>query len=272
MKSRITIIALGIVAGAPSAFGWGIFADSYDMDKSFTDALTDTTMTMAFDGTSYWSSSGGSSDGVRYAQYDSSGAIVNTYSPGLDFRSVFTLGSTVLARQYSSSDIYVQTTPGTFVVGTTLAGGIPDPQSAVVLGMNDTELDAFSSGILSKWDGSGNYLGAVTFVGFGTMGTESNYPSYRGVAGWGSYYVTYDSGTIYGWDAAGNRVGGAVLNGAGTGFASNFSFSYAGDGRFWVVDQASGTWRGYNVPVPEPATIAVAAIGALALLRRRKRA
>src|ERR1019366_8684814 len=48
---------------------------------TFTDALGPggTTMAVAYDGVSYWSASGGSPDGTRYAQYSGAGAVVGTY-------------------------------------------------------------------------------------------------------------------------------------------------------------------------------------------------
>lgn len=275
MNFRITVLALAVVSATSIAQASGIFADNYNMDKSFTDALSSTTMTIAFDGNNYWSTSGGSQTGVRYAQYTSAGSLVNTFSPNLDFRSDFTRtsGGQVFARQYNDNTIYAQGAPGSFTPFVTLGGsGITDAQSAVTFGNFNSEFDAFSSGTLQRWNLAGSPLSSITFAGFGSgSGTENSYPNNRNIAAWGQYYVTFDNGVINGWDATGARVGVANLVGSGTGFDSNFSFSYAADGRFWVVDAAGSTWRGYNVPVPEPASMAVLGLGVLAALRKRRK-
>src|SRR5205085_1671739 len=97
-----------------------------------------------------------------------------------------------------------------------------------------------------RWDLAGNYLGATSLSGFGTMLNEINYPQERGIAAAGGYYLTYSDSVLSAWDASGNRVGTTVLNGAGNSFDSDFSLSYA-NGRVFIVDQAGGSWRGYNV-------------------------
>src|SRR5262249_27551808 len=65
------------------------FRAQYPVGFSFSNALFPTTMTLAFDGTHYWSCSGGTTDGERLAQYDLSGNLIARFAPGLDFRSVF---------------------------------------------------------------------------------------------------------------------------------------------------------------------------------------
>lgn len=224
-----------------------IFAPSYAASTTFTDALGGTTMTVAFDGTNYWSTSGGSASGARLAQYTSGGALVGTYAPGLDFRSVFTDASgNVYARQYANSTIYTQTSPGTFAPFVTLNGGSLDSQSSVILNTLGTQFIAMSGGSVSRWDLSGNYLGALTLSGFGA--TEGDYPQGRGIAAAGNYYLTYDSNNVLSARdlVTGARVDQTVLTGAGTGFDSLFSLSYA-NGQVWIVDSPGGTWRGYDV-------------------------
>jgi hypothetical protein len=223
-------------------------ASSYAASKTFTDALQGTTMTLAWDGTNYWSCSGGGQAGVRYAQYDANGTKVNTFSPGIDFRSVFTVngnGSPVYAREYASAVIRQQTSPGTFTNGKTLTGGSLDAQSAVVFNPGGTEYDAFFSGTVTRWDTNGGLLGTVTLAGFGSNFSENTYPQNGRILA-RSVYLTYSQGNLTAWTLAGARIKSTVLTGAGQSFDSYFSLSYA-NGMVWVVDAAGQTWRGYNV-------------------------
>lgn len=148
---------------------------------SFADQLGSTTMTIAFDGTNYWSSSGGGPGGTRYAEYTSSGSLVATFAPGLDFRSVFTdAGGNVYAREYSNPTIFKQTSPGVFAPsGIVLSGGPLDAQSAVVFNGAGTEFIAMQAGTVSRWNTLGTYLGSVTLSGWGSIDGENNYPQYR---------------------------------------------------------------------------------------------
>jgi hypothetical protein len=222
---------------------------SYNASKTFTDRLSSTTMTVAWDGANYWSSSGGSNSGARYAKYDANGNLLATYAPGLDFRSIFSKegnGSTVYARQFNSPWIYKQTSPGVFATSVALSGGVLDAQAAVVYNTGSTEFDAFLGGIVYRWNTSGTYLGSVTLSGFGGVAAENQYPQNRGIAVVGGYYLTYSNQILSVWNSGGTRLSQSTLNGAGTSFDSHFSLSYA-NGLVWIVDVAGGTWRGYDL-------------------------
>jgi len=274
MNIRFRLSGAALLAmAAQGALASGVLPNQIFMDKSFTDdaSLQQTRMTMAYDAVNYWSSSGGNTGGNRLAQYDGSGNLLNSYAPGLDMRSIFTgAGGTVFARQFNDPTIYRQTAPGVFTAHVSLVGGTLDAQSAVVLNSAGTEYGAQSAGTLSRWDLLGNHLGNVSLSGFGSMNNEGNYPASRTLAAWNGYYLTYAQQYVSAWDLSGNRVGMAELVGAGTSFDSDFSFSYAADGRLWVVDGAGQTWRGYTI-VPEPASMAALGLGALAMIRRRRR-
>jgi hypothetical protein len=275
MHTLIAATALLLPAIAPLAapvFG----APSYNAVMTFQDGGPSTTMTMAWDGTNYYSGTGGGA-GSPMVKYDAAGNIIASISPtpGIDFRSVFTNGANdLLARGFASNTIYKQTaTFGTFAALLTLNGGSLDPQSAVVLNSEETEYIARYQNTVSRWDLTGNALPAVTLAG-GPVFT--GYPSDRGIAAAGGYWLTFDNQTVYAWDYSGNLLDSALLNGAGTSFDSHFSYSYAND-MFWVVDQAGGTWRGYdidlsNAQVPEPGTLALLglSLAGLAASRRRK--
>jgi hypothetical protein len=245
----LTVFNASGCSATSSATAPGITGFSVHTNVTFTDALAATTMGLAFDGTNYWSCSGGSPTGVRLARYGLSGALLTTYSPGLDFRSLTTKADgTVLARAVSSSVIYQQTSPGVFVSsGITLTGGTPDPQASVVLNGTGTEFNAMSSGVVSRWSTNGTYLGAVNLIGYGTVNGENVYPQNRGLAAMGNFWLTYNGGSILSiWNTAGNRITQVTLPGAGATFDSSFSFSYC-NGKVFIVDIAGGTWRGYDL-------------------------
>jgi hypothetical protein len=224
-------------------------AFSVHTNLTFTNALPTTITGITFDGTNYWDCSGGSTSGVRLGQYTSSGVLVATYSPGLDFRSVFTTaGGIVLARQYDDPIVYQQTSPGVFVnSGVSLTGGSLDPQSSVVLNGAGTEYDAISGGVVSRWSTNGTYLGSVNLQGFGSVGGENIFPQSRGLAAFGNFWLTYNgAGILSAWDDNGNRVFQTALPGAGTSFDSDFSFSCC-NGKVFIVDVAGGAWRAFDI-------------------------
>jgi len=99
--SYIAGVSGSVVLGLTTAVACGSVASSASYvpimtgltvhtNLTFTSALSSTTMTMAYDGTNYWECSGGSTSGVRLGSHTSAGAPLATYSPGLDFRSIFT--------------------------------------------------------------------------------------------------------------------------------------------------------------------------------------
>jgi hypothetical protein len=227
------------------------FFAQYTASMTFKDALPGTSMTLTWDGTNFWSSSGGSASGNRLARYDANGANPTLYQPNIDFRSVFTVGgsgATVYSRGYSSTQIQRQTAPGTFTNQIALTGGTLDSQSAVVFNTAGTEYVATNTGTVTRWNAnSGALIGTVTLQGFGTLNSENTYPQNRGVAVVGTtFYLTYSAGQLSAWDTNGKRLGITTLVGAGTSFDSYFSLSYA-RGMVWILDAAGGTWRGYNV-------------------------
>lgn len=225
---------------------------NYFASQTFTDALGATTTGIAFDGTNYWSCSGGGAGGVRLARYDAAGGLLATYSPGRDFRALFTDASGALfAREYNNPVIYRQTAPGTFAASVTLTGGSLNVQASVGLNAAGTEFVAHNAGLVSRWSTNGAYLGSVTLQGFGSVGSENTFPQNRALAVAGSFWLTYDTTRVLSvWDPTGNRVMQTTLSGAGTTFDSLFGFNYC-NGRFFVVDAAAGTWRGYDICTSE---------------------
>lgn len=256
------VVDTTLIGVAPGSLGSALGASpgvvgldaSYLPMVSFADAaaLAGTRMGVAFDGTSYWSCSGGSTSGLRLAQYTAAGVLSATYAPGLDFRSVFAdAAGNVYARQYSDWAIYRMISPGVFAPLVTLTGGYLDAQSSVVLNGNETEYLAMSAGTVSRWDrATGAYLGSVTLSGYGSVGVEGTYPADRGIAVIGDSWYTYASETLSEWSTAGTRLGVTTLTGAGGSFDSNFSVSAANSLVFVVTSGTGGTWNGYAVKLP----------------------
>ncbi|HWX21123.1 MAG TPA: immunoglobulin domain-containing protein [Candidatus Binatia bacterium] len=232
------------VAGVPVVTGFSIHTN-----VAFTDVLTATLTGIAFDGTNYWSCSGGNAAGVRLARYSSAGALVASYSPGLDFRSVFARADgTVLARAYNSGVIYQQTSPGVFASsGITLTGGTLDPQSSVVLNGDGTEYQAMSAGVVSRWGTNGTYLGSVALSGFGSVSGENVSPQSRGLAVSGNLWLSYNgNGILSVWDTNGNRIVQAALPGEGTSSFSAWGFSFC-NGKVFLIDAIGSQWRGFDL-------------------------
>jgi hypothetical protein len=244
---NLTAISGSGCSASSSAQAPVITGFSVHTNVTFTDALPGTTMTMAFDGTNYLSCSGGSA--FMVARYGLNGALITTYSPGLDFRSLTTRpDGTVLARTYNSGVIYQQTTPGVFVSsGVTLIGGLLNPQSAVVLNGTASEFLAMSNNVVSRWSTNGTYLGAVNLAGFGTIVNETGNYQNRGLAVMGNFWLTYNgTNTLSIWSTNGDRVAQLTLPGSGTNFDSAYSFSYC-NGKVFIVDIAGGKWRAFDL-------------------------
>jgi hypothetical protein len=277
MSAKKLLLLIPILTSfiAAEAVAGPVFSSaSYSSDITFRDAIGNTSMTIAYDGANYWSASGGSSSGTRYAQYDSAGNSLSTFSPGIDFRSVFTdAGGNVYARGYASSTIYQQTAPGVFASFLSLSGGSLDAQSAVVMN-NSGKFVAMQGGNVNIWDASGNFTSSFSLGGY-----SGSYPEDRGIAVEDNYLFTYFNQTLSAWDYSGNLLDQATLVSAGTSFDSYFSLSYAND-HIFVVDQAGQTWRGYDVglgnaaAVPEPSVLALFGLGlaGLGFMRKKKTA
>ena len=136
--------------------------------------LLKTQMGLTFDGTYYWSVTGGSARGMRESQYNAAGVLIADYAPNLDFRSIFSAApDRIFARTYNSNVIYKQTSDGVFAGVTTLQGGL-DSQSAVALikGSSSAELIARLGATVTRWDVTGQLIGTVELIGFGSVPGE----------------------------------------------------------------------------------------------------
>jgi 6-phosphogluconolactonase (cycloisomerase 2 family) len=231
--------------GCQAPFG----AASYDAAFTFSDPamMSGTRMTVAWDGTNYWTSAGGFV-ATNLASVDVDGNVVAYYNPGFDNRSYFTKGdgtSPVYQRSYGDAQIHVESGPGVYVNDVVLAGGVPDDQSGVVWDDDNRYFIAHSYGTVTRWDETGAYVDSVILGDWGNQGTEAFGIQGRGIAWACGYFYTYSDGILSAWDVDGNRVATTTLNGASTGGDAYYSYSIA-NGMFFVSDGTFGLWRGYD--------------------------
>ena len=235
-----------------NALRWAAVPDctlrtNYTAGQTFTDSLASTTIGLAFDGTNFWSITGGNTGGNRLARYTSAGVFVAAYAPGIDFRSLFTdAGGILYARGFSSLNILRQTTPGVFVTNVVLTGAVLASQASVVLNGNGDEYLALNSGVVSRWSTNGSFLGTVTLVGFGAVAGENSSPQNTRLAVAGQNWLTYHTDrTLSVWSTDGQRVATTTLTGAGTTATSAYSLSHAA-GKAWIIDADSSIWRSFT--------------------------
>jgi hypothetical protein len=171
---KLLAVALFACLVSVSCLADGIFGSSYNASLVFQDALGGLghPMGMAFDGSHYWAVTGGFS--FSEAEYNPNGSLVNTFSPGLDFRSVFSDGGVVYARQFADSQIYQQTSPGSFSPFVNLSGGSLNDQSSVVLNSAGTQYIAQASGTVERWSLAGAFLGTTALIGYVDPGYPAN--------------------------------------------------------------------------------------------------
>lgn len=222
-------------------------------------------MTTAFDGKYYYHSSGGSRTGVRFSKVDpNTGVAVELFSPGISFRSIFTLTECddatvtcpVYSRGYNSNMIQVmRNQDGKFVDYLELTGGTLTRQEGVKFDSLRNVFFAHKDGVLDRWNGTtGEYVDTLDLVGYGDGDDsgELQYPEERGVAyaaGCGDYYVTYNGqrDMLSFWSASdGRRMFRYKLAGLGDGFSTVFSVSYTNGHAFLVNEDLSSVY-GYQI-------------------------
>ena len=256
------------------AFASGVFANtSYNAAMTLANGMVDTPMTVAFDGTNYWAVNGGTSNSVEEQEYAATGVSVGTFNPGMDFRSDFTVGSTLYAKTFSGNVVYRQTSPGVFSSYVTLSN-TPPSQSGLIIYQNQYAVLNGTAGTVSFYNLSGAATTTLTLQGFGTLSGETN--TYE-IATDGTYLYTYDySGNILSaWNSSGVRVGETTLNGVS---GSTYGFSIA-NGMAWVYSSTSNAFTGFaavgsassSLALPEPtfAWLLLPSLGAGMLYRRR---
>ncbi len=251
-----SVVLIAAHAGLASvAMAGGILQDSYDVVAKIDGSPAmlqpgSTSMNLTFNGKNYYSGAGGFPFGNLIGEFDSSGNYLASYQPGLDLRSVFTVGGTgdtLFARQYADSTIYKETGPGTFAPSVVLQGSM-DAQSAVAFNDNGDVFVAMSAGgLVQVWATDGTEHAPFNLGGFGSQNGEDTYPQNIIINTGGNYFITYSNGVLSAWSAQGTRMGDTKLIDAGTSFDSHFSLSYA-NGLVWVIDEANGVWRGYDIP------------------------
>jgi hypothetical protein len=229
---------------------------------------------------------GGDVDTGTIVKYDQSGNILDTL-PFVDGVGIGTFDGLTVFRN------------ALFVCGTTNTIGQVDLTTGVVfgaingvtvsgtetLGNSPTELllGGFSSNTIDRFDAGGVYQGTITLnTNVGMTGVDSD--------GTSLIVGSYNDGNIYIYDMAGNQTG-VVNTGIGSGVVSGLGYDES-NGTVWLslgfgndsivqFDLAGnhlttfasnrGWINGLDiVPIPAPGAGAVAALGALALARRRR--
>lgn len=267
------ILCLSAAASAGPVFS----SASYNATTTFVDGgVGATTMTLAFDGSNYYTATGGYQSSP-IVKYDANGNFVASTSPtpSIDFRSIFTNSANeLLARgccdASNGKTIYKQTSFGNFSAYVTLGGTGPDFQSAVVLNSAGTEYISRTGTAVKRWDLTGNQLASVTLNNSG-VANANGYPFDRGIAAADGYWLTFVNQTVYAWDETGDLLDSASLIASGNSGNSGFSYSFAND-KFWVVDTSGSTWLGYDIgltnnpsnSVPLPGTLALVLLGLVA--------
>ncbi|MBW8816189.1 MAG: PEPxxWA-CTERM sorting domain-containing protein [Caulobacterales bacterium] len=267
----VGVAAIAGPASAGSVFGAASYNSSFNLNS---DVQGSTSAGAAFDGTSYYTVSGGY-DGSPIAKLNASGTITaGPTSTGLDFRSVFTnAAGNVFARAYADATIYEQSSFGVFSALTTLQGGLDD-QEQVVLTSDGTHYVGNDNGVLQFWDLTGAVTGTVALGG----SFDTGYPQGRSVSIFGNYALNYSNGVLSAYNlSTGALADQTTLVGAGTDFNSLYGQSYA-NGYFFVPTSGGNTFVGYKIDggaAPEPAAWALM-IGGFGLaggaLRRRRTA
>ena len=218
---------------------------SYTASLTFTSALAMTPIGLAWDGTNLWTCTGGNVTGQQLARYTATGASLNTYGSGLDFRSLFTKGDGTSPIYKSNTDavVQVQGTFGSFSNHVTLGSPAPVTDGALVYDATRAHYVAFNAGIVRRWDDSGAVLTGVTLSGYGTQTGEAGTQGFR-IATANGYYLTFVNTTqvLSAWDESGTRVATTTLTSASS--PGPYSMSYA-QGKVWVIDGT--TWSGYDV-------------------------
>lgn len=264
---------------------------SFTSDKAIAPAGLWTPTGVAFDGTNYWIVSGAGIN-APMAKFDAAGNQLATYTPGPDFRSVFTNASGhVFASGFNSSIVYAMTGDGIFSPLVTLTGipvsgygGLPEYQSPIILSAAGDEYLSMARGIVYRWSLDGSFIGTRTLVGFGAADGLGNSSYDVRIANLGSNWVTYNAGTrtLSLWNpSSGARMGTTLFSDA-ISSSYDFSVSTTADGRVWV-GQGDRLEYGYSVSqiaaeltaAPEPSSailLASGLAGVFGAVRRKRKA
>lgn len=273
-RRRISFLALALIALAASSSKADVFDDpTYAPEFELSNVLSSTAMTVAFDGTHYWASRGGTA-GINLAQYDVAGNHLASFG-GPDIRSVFSdEAGNVYVRNFNNPTIMLQDSPGSLVPFVTLAASTTplNSQARVVLSGDGSRFVSMNNGVVQEWDLSGSFIGETSLTGWGSVAGETAAISNLAVAAYDDYWFTLANDQLSAWDSLGNRVDQTTLTGFTQNSDARFSFSFA-NGHVFINDNAS--IKAFQVvsasAVPEPAAAGVLALLGAALGFRRRR-
>ncbi len=194
-----------------------------------------------------WTASGGTNTGVHLARYNPDGTTNAVYSPGVDFRSLYSNNAgNLFAKEFGSGAVYSISNVGV----ATLLYNLNDPeaQSSASLNGPDTELYTMSNGTVRRYNAAnGAFLGSFNLIGFG--GAELGFPDYVQMETNGSGRIlTYSDGNVSEWDLAGNRIGTCVIPiSTPDDFNTEWSFGVGSDDLVYLYDASRTQWASYRV-------------------------
>lgn len=261
---RGAILSSAIVITAPAA-ATGILLDDGLLTQTFSSSPLllsplGNAMGIAWDGTSYWAASGGSTSGIRLVQHDAMGTVVNSYGLGIDFRSIFTDGSgNIHGSDFGGNGIQVYALPSPpsstlkYTLDTT-----PNSNMEIAYRPSDGKLYGHSQGVIYQY----NFTTGVQEDSFSLIDFSGSFAGFYQIAIAEDWILTFenttDLGLISAWDFTGKLIGQSKID---TDTNIGYSFSYA-NGLAWI--EKGGQWQGYDIfgaPVPVPGTIALFGLG-----------
>ncbi len=254
MKFVKAMLALTILVSlATGALASGTLADNGIPMLTFADgtaASGGTHVSADNDGTYIWTAAGGWSDGLLLARYDQSGNNAQTYNAGIDFRSLFVdNGGQLYACSYTGG-IYSLTQNGVPTLMFDLSE--PDSQGSASFNADDSELLMLANGSVYRFNAAnGAAMGNFALVGYGSVGSETNYPDNIQMETNGTGRIlTYTGGIVSEWDYAGNRVGQCTIPlSTPNDFDTIFSFGVGNDNLVYFYNPSTGNWESYDVGI-----------------------
>ena len=206
----------------------------------FDDSIPMHNMGIAWDGTYYYTSNGGTASVGQINTYDINGVFVSSVACAIDMRSIFynSADGNLYSKVYGT-DLY-QVNPVTGSATLILAGIFQQTQSCPAITPDGLFLLEHYAGTVYFYDFPTGAL-VNTIPGFTTGG----FPSDQAVGTDGSRIFTWDGSTVYVTDMGGVVIENYSLPSGNYGF----SLKYVNGLLFASVDGSGGTghWYGYDV-------------------------
>lgn len=217
------------------------------------------TMGLAWDGCHYISVSGGNTDGNRLAFYSKNGTLMQLYSPGLDFRSIFTTAtrhhrhSHVMVRLFGNNTLLRMREPDLFKLSVTLNTSLDSQSHVVPSACYGTYMALMFGGRVDFWNRQGEWLNSIMLQDYGQVLGENQYPAYTNIVAFEHQLITLANSEASVWNCNGTRIARVRLDDVEGTYDIYWSLSVA-NGLLWLVDEQSRMFRGYQFYQQEKAT------------------